>query len=130
MADAPSPPAPIRSLRRRFFWPGGLSARLLLLTVLFVAGAGALALPPALASFEEQWLLDRVRAAELASMATEAAPDQVLSEALASQLRQGAGVQTVAILDNDGNRFLKVPGPKLARPPYLVDLRDQAPACR
>ena len=83
MADAPSPPAPIRSLRRRFFWPGGLSARLLLLTVLFVAGAGALALPPALASFEEQWLLDRVRAAELASMATEAAPDQVLSEALA-----------------------------------------------
>lgn len=128
MADAPSPPAPIRSLRRRFFWPGGLSARLLLLTVLFVAGAGALALPPALASFEEQWLLDRVRAAELASMATEAAPDQVLSEALASQLRQGAGVQTVAILDNDGNRFLKVPGPKLARPPYLVDLRDQAPA--
>ncbi|MDF2899967.1 MAG: sensor histidine kinase [Phenylobacterium sp.] len=128
MADAPSPPAPIRSLRRRFFWPGGLSARLLLLTVLFVAGAGAMALPPALASFEEQWLLDRVRAAELASMATEAAPDQVLSEALASQLRQGAGVQTVAILDNDGNRFLKVPGPRLARPPYLVDLRDQAPA--
>ncbi len=127
MADAPSPPAPIRPPRRRFFWPGGLSARLLLLTVLFVAGAGALALPPALASFEEQWLLDRVRAAELASMATEAAPDQVLSEALASQLRQGAGVQTVAILDNDGNRFLKVPGPKLARPPYLVDLRDQAP---
>ncbi len=128
MADAPTPPAPIRSLRRRFFWPGGLSARLLLLTVLFVAGAGALALPPALASFEEQWLLDRVRAAELASMATEAAPDQVLSEALASQLRQGAGVQTVAVLDNDGNRFLKVPGPKLAQPPYLVDLRDQAPA--
>ena len=32
MADAPSPPAPIRPPRRRFFWPGGLSARLLLLT--------------------------------------------------------------------------------------------------
>lgn len=127
MADAPSPQAPKRPPARRFFWPGGLSARLLLLTVLFVAGAGALAIPPALAAFEEQWLLDRVRAAELASMATDADPNQVMSEQLASQLREGAGVQWVAI-QKDGNRFLKVPGPRLARTPYLVDLRDQAPA--
>lgn len=128
MADAPSPSAPKKPPTRRFFWPGGLSARLLLLTILFVAGASAIALPAALASFEEQWLLDRVRAAELASMATEVAPDQILSENLASQLREVAGVQTVAVLDNDGNRFLKVPGPRLEEPPYLVDLRDQAPA--
>jgi len=128
MADAPLSPAPKKPPTRRFFWPGGLSARLLLLTVLFVAGASAIALPAALAAFEEQWLLDRVRAAELASMATEVAPDQMLSENLASQLREGAGVQTVAVLDNDGNRFLKVPGPRLEEPPYLVDLRDQAPA--
>jgi signal transduction histidine kinase len=128
MADAPSPPAPKKPPTRRFFWPGGLSARLLILTVLFVAGASAIALPAALAAFEEQWLLDRVRAAELASMATEVAPDQILSENLAERLRQGAGVQTVAVLDNDGNRFLKVPGPRLEEPPYLVDLRDQAPA--
>lgn len=126
MADAPSPQPPIRSPGRRFFWPGGLSARLLILTVLFVAGAGAMAVPPALAAFEEQWLLDRVRAAELASLATDVDPDQVMSEALSSKLRAGAGVQTVAILDNEGNRFLKVPGPRLARPPYLVDLRDRA----
>lgn len=128
MADAPSSPAPTKPPTRRFFWPGGLSARLLILTILFVAGASAIALPAALAAFEEQWLLDRVRAAELASMATEVAPDQMLSENLASQLREGAGVQTVAVLDNDGNRFLKVPGPRLEEPPYLVDLRDQAPA--
>jgi len=128
MADAPPPPAPTKPPTRRFFWPGGLSARLLILTVLFVAGASAIVLPAALAAFEEQWLLDRVRAAELASMATEVAPDQMLSENLAERLRQGAGVQTVAVLDNDGNRFLKVPGPRLEEPPYLVDLRDQAPA--
>ncbi len=91
MADAPSSPAPKKPPTRRFFWPGGLSARLLILTILFVAGASAIALPAALASFEEQWLLDRVRAAELASMATEVAPDQILSENLASQLREGAG---------------------------------------
>ncbi|WP_309645980.1 HAMP domain-containing sensor histidine kinase [Phenylobacterium sp.] len=126
MADALLPQPPNRSSGRRFFWPGGLSARLLILTVLFVAGAGAMAVPAALAAFEEQWLLDRVRAAELASLATDVDPDQVMSEALSSKLRAGAGVQTVAILDNEGNRFLKVPGPRLARPPYLVDLRDRA----
>jgi signal transduction histidine kinase len=127
MADAPSPQELKRPPARRFFWPGGLSARLLILTVLFVAGAGAMAIPPALAAFEEQWLLDRVRAAELASMATDADPNQVMSEQLASRLRQGAGVQWVAV-QKDGNRFLKVPGPRLAHTPYLVDLRDQAPA--
>lgn len=126
MADAPQPPADPKPDRRRFFWPGGLSARLLILTILFVATGGALALPLALAAFEEQWLLDRVRAAELASLATEVAPDEVLSEQLASRLREGAGVQWVAV-QQDGNRFLKVPGPRLDRPPYLVDLRDQAP---
>ena len=127
MADAPQPTAEPKPDRRRFFWPGGLSARLLILTILFVAAGGSLALPLALASFEEQWLLDRVRAAELASLATEVAPDEVLSEQLASRLREGAGVQWVAV-QQDGNRFLKVPGPRLERPPYLVDLRDQAPA--
>jgi len=45
MADAPSPSAPKKPPTRRFFWPGGLSARLLILTVLFVAGASAIALP-------------------------------------------------------------------------------------
>ena len=68
MADAPTE-APKRT-RRRLFWPGGLSARLLVLTVVFAGLGGALAIPPALASFEKQWLLDRVRAAELASLRT------------------------------------------------------------
>ncbi len=54
MADAPEPQATAKPSRTRFFWPGGLSARLLILTTLFVAGAGALALPLTMASFEEQ----------------------------------------------------------------------------
>src|ERR1700756_1381014 len=64
---------------RRLFWPGGLSSRLLILTLLFVALARAVLLPAALASYEQQWLLDRVRAAELASLAVDAAPNQVVS---------------------------------------------------
>ena len=125
MADAPTPQA--TSPRRRFFWPGGLSARLLILTILFVAAAGALALPPVLAAFEEQWLLDRVRAAELATLATEVAPDRVVTTKLSAQLLEGAGVQWVAI-QTEGMRRLVLRGPSLARAPYRVDLRDQAPA--
>jgi signal transduction histidine kinase len=126
MADATSPQEPPRPNRRRFFWPGGLSARLLILTVLFVAFGGLLVVPPTLAAFEEQWLLDRVRAAELASLATEVAPDRVVSEQLSNQLLAGAGVQWVAIQDQ-GMRRLVLRGPSMARTPYLVDLRDQAP---
>ena len=126
MADAPQPQAPPRRTRRRFFWPGGLSARLLTLTIFFVSAAGLMALPVALAAFEEQWLLDRVRAAELATIAPDVAPDRVVSEALAAQLLEGAGVQRVAI-QTEGMRRLVLQGPKLERAPYLVDLRDQAP---
>lgn len=125
MADASEPQAPERRSGRRFFWPGGLSARLLLLTALFVVMAGLLILPPALANFEEQWLLDRVRAAELASLATEVAPDRVVSDQITSQLLTGAGVETVAI-QSDGMRRLVLQGPRRAQAPYLVDLRHQA----
>jgi signal transduction histidine kinase len=127
MADAAPQPRELERPRRpRFFWPGGLSARLLTLTILFVASAGALALPPALASFEEQWLLDRVRAAELASMAPDVAPDRKVSQQIAAQLLQGAGVSRVAI-QTDGMQRLVLGGPMLKRTPYVVDLRSQAP---
>ena len=79
---------------RRFPWPGGLSARLLLLTALFVAIAGAVILPPALAYFEEQWLLDRVRAAELASTIADADPERRVTDRVSQQLLDQAGVVT------------------------------------
>jgi signal transduction histidine kinase len=127
MADADTPQPNPKPNRRRFFWPGGLSARLLTLTILFVLVGGAFALPPALASFEESWLLDRIRAAELASLAPEVAPDRVVSEQLSAQLLQGAGVERVAI-QTEGMRRLVLGGPTLAKAPYVVDLRHQAPA--
>jgi signal transduction histidine kinase len=123
MADAPTE-AHARN-RRRLFWPGGLSARLLVLTVVFAALGGALAIPPALASYEKQWLLDRVRAAELASLAADVAPDRVVSEQLKSQLLAGAGVEIVAV-SNDGVRRLVFANARPAKPPYVVDLRPRA----
>jgi len=128
MADAPTPQELPKPSPRRFFWPGGLSARLLVLTVLFVALGGALTLPPSLADYERQWLLDRVRAAELASLAPEVAPDRVVSEQLKAQFLNGAGVDIVAV-SVDGIRSLVFarPRPGQTRAPYLVDLRHRGP---
>ncbi|HEY5676734.1 MAG TPA: hypothetical protein VIR81_08115, partial [Myxococcales bacterium] len=128
MADAPKPEKLPKPSPRRYFWPGGLSARLLVLTILFVALGGALTLPPALAAFERQWLLDRVRAAELASLAPEVAPDRVVSEQLKAQFLNGAGVDIVAV-SVDGIRQLVFARPRAgpAQAPYLVDLRSRAP---
>lgn len=123
MADAPTE-APARN-RRRLFWPGGLSARLLVLTVVFATLGGALAIPPALAAYEKQWLLDRVRAAELASLAAEVAPDRVVSDQLKTQLLEGAGVEIVAV-SNEGVRRLVFASARPAKAPYLVDLRPKA----
>ena len=125
MADAPLSQESLRPLRRRFFWPGGLSARLLVLTVLFVAFGGALALPPALAAFEQQWLLERVRAAELVSLASDVSP-QGFSKKDGDQLLIGAGLERVAIQQPGIGRRSVLPGPRATTTPYLVDLRDQA----
>jgi signal transduction histidine kinase len=125
MADAaPTPQELERPRRPRFFWPGGLSARLLTLTILFAVLAGACAVPPALASFEAKWLLDRTRAGELASMAPDVAPNRKVSQQVAAQLLDGAGVIRVAI-QTEGMRRLVLGGPMLKRQPYVVDLRAQ-----
>jgi len=126
MADPQAQEQPTKRGDRRLYWPGGLSARLLVLTALFVTLAGLLVLPPALAAFEEQWLLDRVRAAELASLATEVSPDGKVTRQLSQQLLNGAGVVSVAVQE-EGMRRLVLAAPRTMRTPYLVDLREQNP---
>src|SRR6185437_12996076 len=128
MADtAPTPQELPRPRRPRFFWPGGLSARLLTLTILFVASAGALAFPPALASFERQWLLERVRAAETVSRVADIARTSV-NGPQREQLLRGAGVEWVAIQTKDEGLHLVLQGKRTSQTPYFVDLRDNAPA--
>ncbi len=126
MADAAPPHAPPSPGERRFFWPGGLSARLLLLTVLIVVLANLLILPPNLAAFEERWLLDRLRAAELASLVEETAPNGVVTQRVSEKLLQSAEVVSVA-LQVDNERRLVLQAPRLRRTPYLVDLRRENP---
>jgi len=117
---------PVRSpveTTRRLIWPGGLSARLLVLTFLFVAVAELLILAPSLASFEAQWLTDRVRRGEMASLTYEQAPDLAVSGAMREELRNGSGLVGLAV-------YTRTPAvlrtvlfwPEDAATPYEVDL--------
>ncbi len=125
MAGADPSHEPTAGAERRVFLPGGLSARLLLLSVLIVVLANLLILPQNLAAFEEQWLFDRLRAAELASLVEEVAPNGVTGR-VSEQLLTSAGVVSVAF-QTDGERRLILQAPRLARTPYLVDLRQPNP---
>jgi signal transduction histidine kinase len=93
-----------------------------MLTALFVMVGETLILVPSLAGFVQSRLEERVRAAELASLAVEAAPDQIVTDTLANQLLTGAGVVSVAV-QSDGIRRLLLQGPPMRRAPELVDLR-------
>jgi len=103
-------------------WPGGLSSRLLIITVLIVALANLLILPPNLAAVEEQWFLDRLRAAELASLVEETAPNGVVTAKVSDTLLASAGVVSVALQVGNERRLI-LQAPRLKRTPYLIDLR-------
>jgi len=110
--------------RRRLLWPVGLSARLLLLTALFVLTVELFILLPSLGSFEVGWLTDRVHYAEVASMAVEAAPAGIVSNQLSDRLLNGAGVVSVAV-QSEGSRRLLLAAPHMKQAPTLIDLRQQ-----
>jgi len=122
--DALKTTAAARAKSRRLPWPVGLSARLLLLTALFVLITELFILLPSLGGFEVGWLTDRVRAAELASLAVEAAPAGVVSDQLSGRLLKGAGVVSVAV-QSEGSRRLLLAAPRMERAPALIDLRQQ-----
>ncbi len=111
-------PQPFGRLR----WPSGLSSRLLLLTAVFVVVADLFILGPALSSFEERWLLDRIRRAEIAAGAVDVAPDNFVPDRLAERLLTSAGVTAVAIKEQ-GRRRLVLAAPQMESTPDFTDLR-------
>lgn len=126
MADPAVSQEPSAPDERRFFWFQGLSARLLLLTVLIVVLANLVILPPNLSAFEEQWLLDRLRAAELATLVEETAPGGVVTDRVRAKLLANAEVVSVAVQVRNERRLI-LQAPRLQRTPYLVDLRRPDP---
>jgi len=76
---------------------GGLSARLLILTIAFVMLAEVLIYAPSIARFRQSYLEERLAAAHLAILALDATPDQMVSEDLEMELLTHVGAHKVAL---------------------------------
>jgi signal transduction histidine kinase len=123
--DAPlsDPPAPSR---RRFYLPGGLSARLLLATVLVVALANILVVPVLLATRQREWLSDRITAGESASFVVNVAPSGKVNEQQKANILIIAGLAAVYIRADGVMRQVLRPA-KSPTTVYRIDLRQDDP---
>ena len=83
----------------------GLSGKVLLLTISFVMLGEVLIFLPSIANFRIQWLKGRIAQAETASLAAEAAPNEILSSNLKSEILRSAGALVIS-LQRDGSRQL------------------------
>jgi signal transduction histidine kinase len=123
-AESPPLRAPVRRRwLQRLAGQVGLSARLLVLTILFVMLAEVLIYVPSVANFRRTWLEDRLAAAQIAALVLDAAPEERISEELETRLLTGVGAQAVAVRGGGKRRLLAAS----AMPDEVeatVDLRD------
>jgi signal transduction histidine kinase len=103
--------------------PFGLSARLLVLTVIFVMVAEVLIYVPSVANFRRNWLNDRLAAAQVAALVLDAAPAESLPADLEARLLESVGARAVAVRGGGTRRLLAVsePAGEIER---TVDLRN------
>lgn len=83
----------------------GLAGQALAFTIAFVIVADVVLIGPSIGAFHDDWLRNRVDAAQIAALAREAAPTGALTEQLEQELLQNAGVHVVA-LQRDKERVL------------------------
>jgi signal transduction histidine kinase len=100
----------------------GLSGKVLALTILFVMLGEVLIFLPSIANFRIQWLKGRIAQAEIAALAAEAAPNQILSKDLRTEILKGAGVLVVS-LTKEGSRRLVLRGEEDRMIDAIYDLR-------
>lgn len=84
----------------------GLSAKLLLLTILFVMLAEVLVFVPSVSNFRRQWLMERLAAAQIAALAAEAAPGGQLPSMLRDELLEKAKVKAIAVKRADARKLI------------------------
>jgi len=102
----------------------GLSAKLLLVTVLFVMAAEVLIYLPSIANFRRNWLHDRIAAAQVAALVLEGAPEDGLPEGSENRLLMGVGARAIAARVGGARRLLSLdsmPPPEVSR---SIDLRS------
>ncbi len=87
----------------------GLSAKLLILTILFVMLAEILIFVPSIANFRKNWLEERLAAAQIAALSVEASPDKELPRMLQKELLKNAQVYMVALHRADARRLVLSP---------------------
>lgn len=88
-----------------------LSARLLLLTVIFVMLAEVLIFVPSVARFRDTYIMDRLEAAHLAVLVLDATPDGMISEDLSRELLGFVGAYSVAARRGDSKLSLMLDMP-------------------
>jgi signal transduction histidine kinase len=76
-----------------------LSARLLMLTILFVMLSEVLIFVPSVARFRLDWLEQKLTDANLALLALEATPDNMVSQELADRLLANAGAYAIRLVN-------------------------------
>lgn len=101
----------------------GLSAKLLLLTVLFVMLAEILIYLPSVANFRRNWLNDRVAAAQVAVLVLEGAPQDGLPEGSETRLLMGVGARAIAARVGGARRLLSLDSMPLEIA-HTVDMRS------
>jgi signal transduction histidine kinase len=101
----------------------GLSAKLLVLTILFVMIAEVLIYVPLIANFRVNWLRDHLAGAYTAALVLEAAPSGMVPDSLAKQILDSIGARAVAMKMGTRRRLLAVGD---APPPVThdFDMRD------
>jgi hypothetical protein len=104
-------------------FPGGLSARLLVLTVVFVMVSVVLIFVPSVARFRLTYLEDRIDAAHLAISALEAAPDNMVSKQLTNELLVHVGAHGIVV--HTPNRTLMLAQDMPPSVDATYDLRSQ-----
>ncbi len=84
----------------------GLPAKLLLLTISFVMLAEILIFLPSVSNFRVGWLMDRLTAAQLASLAAEASPTGDVPQALQDEMLRTAQVRSVVVKRNEQRQLI------------------------
>lgn len=102
----------------------GLSAKLLVLTVLFVMVAEVLIYLPSVANFRRNWLNDRLAAAQVAVLVLEGAPEDGLPEGSENRLLMGVGARAIAARVGGARRLLSLDSMPPAAVSRTVDLRS------
>ncbi len=101
----------------------GLSAKLLVLTVLFVMLAEVLIYLPSVANFRRNWLNDRLAAAQIAVLVLEGAPQDGLPEGSENRLLMGVGARAIAARVGGARRLLSLDSMPPSAVSRTVDLR-------